>query len=143
MVLRRMVFDNVGGFDERLGPGAAGGWEDIDLAQRIKQVGLRIAYMPDVAVYHAVDPARLTPEYFRAFQQREARSRFALDPQRAWRRAVPRLLDAAVAFAWWSALRRPIRREHARGRVIKHAEMLRLSWAARRSSAATPSDQEG
>jgi glycosyltransferase involved in cell wall biosynthesis len=131
MVLRRSVFDAVGPFNEGLGPGAAGGWEDVDLAERLQRGGLRIGYMPDVIVYHSVDPARLTAEYFRAFQKREAHSRFAMDPQRAWRRALPHLFDAAVAFAWASVTGRAVRREHARGRLIRHAELLRLSWAAR------------
>jgi hypothetical protein len=43
------------------------------------------------------------------------------------------LLEAALTFAWWSLLRRPLRRERSRGRVIRHAEILRLTWRAWRS----------
>jgi glycosyltransferase involved in cell wall biosynthesis len=128
MVLRRTALDTVGSFDERLGPGAAGGWEDIDLAGRLRAAGLYIGYMPRVIVYHAVDPARLTPQYFRQHNRVAAHSAYALDPRRAWRRSLPRLVDAAAGFLWWSVRGHPLRREHARGRLIRHAEVLRLHW---------------
>jgi glycosyltransferase involved in cell wall biosynthesis len=131
MVLRRQVFERIGTFDERLGPGAAGGCEDTDLAERIRQAGLRIGYMPRVIVYHVVDPARLTPEAFRSLQLRAARSRIAMDARRAGRRALPRLIEAALGFAWWSLLGRSVRRERARGRILLHAETLRLRWRLR------------
>jgi GT2 family glycosyltransferase len=127
MVLRRSVIDTVGQFDERLGPGAVGGWEDIDLAKRLLGAGLRIGYMPQAVVYHAVDPARLTPQYFRQHNRVAARSAYAIDPG-AWRHSVPRLLDAAAGFVWASLCGRALRREHARGRMIRHAEILRLHW---------------
>lgn len=130
MVLRRSVFEAVGPFNENLGPGAAGGWEDIDLAERVRRAARRIGYMPEVIVYHRVEAARLTAEYFRTHQKRDARSRFTVDPRRAWRRAVPHLIEAAGAWAWASLTRNAIRREHARGRMIRHAEVLRLSCAA-------------
>ncbi len=126
MVLRRRVFDRIGGFNERLGPGAVGGCEDAELGARAIRAGARIGYMPGVRVYHDIDPQRLTPEYFRAFELRTARSRFAMDPAAAGHRAVRRVCEATVAFAWWSLLRNPIRRERARGSMIRHGEILRL-----------------
>jgi len=132
MVLRRRVLEVVRGFDERLGPGAQGGWEDIDLARRLQQAGFRIGYMPGAAVYHAVDPARLTLEYFRQHSRVAARSAYRMNP-RLWRRSLPRLVEAAFAFGLASALRRPRAREHARGRLIRHREMLRLRLTDRRT----------
>ncbi|HXQ20209.1 MAG TPA: glycosyltransferase [Candidatus Acidoferrales bacterium] len=135
MALRREVFARVKGFNEGLGPGAVGGCEDAELAARVVRAGLRIGYMPAAIVYHTIDPARLTPAAFRRFELVVARSRFAMDPDRARRRALPRLLEATLTFVWWSLLRRPVRRTHARGRMIHHHEVLRLS--RRRASAPT------
>lgn len=125
MVIRRQVLDAIGGFDERLGPGAQGGWEDIDLAQRMCAGGFRIGYMPSAAVYHRVDPSRLTLAYFRQHSRVAARSAYLMNPA-LWRRSVLRLVEAAIAFGLASLLRRPRAREHARGRLIRHAEIVRL-----------------
>jgi len=132
MVLRRMAFDTVGGFNESLGPGATGGMEDQELGTRVRRSGLRIGYMPKVIVHHCIDSTRLTPEYFHRFQLVQARSYVAINPHGAWRRAVPRVLEATLAWAWWSVLRQPVRREHAYGRVLRHREILRLRWNQRR-----------
>jgi GT2 family glycosyltransferase len=128
MVVRRTAFDQVGCFDERLGPGGIGGWEDIDLARRLGAAGLRIGYMPEVAVHHAIDPTRLTPQYFRHHQTVAARSAFAIDPNGSTRNSALKLIEASFAFVWWSLLGRARRREHARGRMIRHRELVRLRW---------------
>jgi GT2 family glycosyltransferase len=53
MAAYRSIFNGVGGFDERLGPGthfpAA---EDNDLGYRILEAGYRIVYTPEAVVYH-------------------------------------------------------------------------------------------
>jgi heptosyltransferase-3 len=134
MVLRRPAIDAVGGFNEQLGPGAAGGMEDQELGQRLTRSGRRIGYMPEVVVYHSIDPNRLTPDYFRQFQLVQARSRLAVDPHRAWRGAVPRLIESALGCAWWSVVGRVTRRERARGRMLRNAEILRLQWRSRRAA---------
>jgi GT2 family glycosyltransferase len=54
MSFRRDVFDTVGLFDAALGKGTAvGSAEDIDLMYRALREGLKLAYSPDVMVYHA------------------------------------------------------------------------------------------
>jgi glycosyltransferase involved in cell wall biosynthesis len=128
MVLRRSVFDAAGYFDRRLGPGAAGALEEIELSQRLLRCGLRIGYMPGVVTYHSIDPTRLTLENARHYCRVAARSAYVIDPS-AWRRALPRLLESTLGFLWWSVLRRARRREHARSRMLRHAEMVRLRLA--------------
>jgi GT2 family glycosyltransferase len=130
MVVRRSAFDAVGRFDERLGPGASGLHEDGDLARRLQRAGLRIGYMPEVVVYHALELERLTPEYFRALHVRDARSRFAMEPRPRRFQSLTRLLGAVVVFAVWTVARNSARQMRARGRVISHAEMVRLCWQA-------------
>jgi glycosyltransferase involved in cell wall biosynthesis len=68
-LIRREVLERVGGFDERLGPGAGDGslmgGEESDLLARCQRDGERILYWPSIAVEHPVDPARMTKAYFR------------------------------------------------------------------------------
>ena len=54
MAIRRSVFDSVGDFDPLLGPGTKMGAvsEDTDLIYRVYKKGFKIAYSPDVLVYH-------------------------------------------------------------------------------------------
>jgi GT2 family glycosyltransferase/radical SAM superfamily enzyme YgiQ (UPF0313 family)/tetratricopeptide (TPR) repeat protein len=48
MLVRRDVFDQVGGFDE----GFKNGFEDVDLCLKIREQGRHIIYRPDSVVYH-------------------------------------------------------------------------------------------
>ncbi|MFM7796824.1 MAG: glycosyltransferase, partial [Candidatus Nitrosotenuis sp.] len=49
MVLRKEIFDNLNGFDERLRYN-----EDTDLCYRIRKSGLKIIYAPDASVNHFI-----------------------------------------------------------------------------------------
>jgi glycosyltransferase involved in cell wall biosynthesis len=131
MVLRRRVINAVGAFDERLGPGASGFGDDTDLSARIQQAGMRIGYMPDAVVYHAVDVTRLTPEFFREYHQRKARGDFEWARDRFARGNAFRLIDASLRWAWCSVTGDTKRGMRARMRMIRHAEFLRLRWFAR------------
>ncbi len=52
MAMRREVFDRVGGFDERLGAGAAGCSEDSELWYRLLAEGHVCRYEPAAVVFH-------------------------------------------------------------------------------------------
>lgn len=78
-VIRREVLEKVGGFDERLGPGASGTSEDVELARRIQHAGYRIGYMRDATVYHDVNRARLTETYFKQIHRRQGASRWLIN----------------------------------------------------------------
>jgi GT2 family glycosyltransferase len=53
MAMRRQVLYEVGGFDERLGPGTPfPGAEDADLGFRILEAGYSIHFVPDALLYH-------------------------------------------------------------------------------------------
>jgi GT2 family glycosyltransferase len=52
MALRRSALDRVGGFDERLGPGAAGVSDDSEMWYRILASGGRCVYEPSAVVWH-------------------------------------------------------------------------------------------
>jgi GT2 family glycosyltransferase len=53
MAITRSALEDVGGFDPRLGPGAAyPAAEDNDLGFRLLEAGYRIAYVADAVLYH-------------------------------------------------------------------------------------------
>jgi GT2 family glycosyltransferase len=53
MAMYRSAVDEVGGFDERLGPGTPfPGAEDSDLGFRLLEAGYRIHYVPQAILYH-------------------------------------------------------------------------------------------
>jgi glucosyl-dolichyl phosphate glucuronosyltransferase len=64
MAFRASALRQVGPFDERLGPGAAGHEEESEMSQRLRRAGFRIGYAPRALVYHEVDPARASRERF-------------------------------------------------------------------------------
>jgi GT2 family glycosyltransferase len=133
MVVRRAVLQNLGGFDERLGPGASGLHEDGDLARRLRAAGQRILYDPRLVMFHTVDPERLTWEFFAALHRADARSRFVLDGNRGLPHALRRWSGGAIVWLLWTLLGNRARRTRAWGRLLSHTEYMRLCWQARRA----------
>src|SRR6202041_3221546 len=64
MAFRASALQQVGRFDERLGPGACGHEEETEMSQRLRRAGFRIGYAPKALVYHEVDETRATRERF-------------------------------------------------------------------------------
>jgi GT2 family glycosyltransferase len=64
MAFRAAALRQVGPFDERLGPGAAGHEEETEISQRLRGAGLRIGYAPQALVWHEVDASRADRERF-------------------------------------------------------------------------------
>jgi glucosyl-dolichyl phosphate glucuronosyltransferase len=75
MAFRAGVLNQVGPFDERLGPGAGGHEEETEMSQRIRRAGFRIGYAPQALVYHEVDPARANRERFIRIARERGRCR--------------------------------------------------------------------
>lgn len=50
MLIKKEIFEKVGGFEEYYFMY----YEDIDLCKRIKELNLKVYYLPDVAIYHTV-----------------------------------------------------------------------------------------
>ncbi len=134
MAIRRSVLEQVGPFHEELGPGASGLHEDGDMARRIAARGLRIGYMPDVIVYHAVEPERLTFAFFHEMHRRDARSRFVLAPDTSRSDTRRRWLGSAVGIVCWGLLWNRRRAMKALARLLSHTEMLRLVQGRRRGA---------
>jgi GT2 family glycosyltransferase len=75
MAFRAAVFNRVGPFDERLGPGAAGHEEETEMSARLRSAGYRIGYAPGAIVFHEVDQARADPARFIRIARERGRCR--------------------------------------------------------------------
>ena len=121
--LRRSVFERVGGFDERLGPGAAGTSEDVELAHRLTDAKIAIGYAPRAIVYHRVDSDRLTDDYFKQLHRRQGASRFLIRRQGT----VEILFNLAhVAFQYmiYAVFGNERKRYRSKGRIYHYLGMM-------------------
>ena len=127
----REVFDAVGGFDERLGPGASGTSEDVDFARRLIRANIAIGYVPEAIVYHRVDRARLTEGYFKQRHWRQGGSRFLIRPH-----GTPAILfdlaRAAVRYAYYSVRGKDRDRYRCKGRIYHYLGMIEAKQNRRR-----------
>ncbi len=119
----REVFDRIGGFDERLGPGASGTSEDVDFARRLNQANIAIGYVPGAIVYHRVDRARLTEEYFKQSHRRQGTSRFLIRNHGAAAIAF-NLFRAVAQYGYYAILGKERHRYRSKGRVYHYLGMI-------------------
>jgi GT2 family glycosyltransferase len=119
----RDVFDRVGGFDERLGPGASGTSEDVDFARRLNGADIAIGYAPEAIVYHRVDVNRLTESYFRQSHRRQGASRFLIRQQSSTAIFL-NLVRTLIQFGYYSLIRSERKRYRSKGRIYHYLGML-------------------
>ncbi len=119
----RKVFDQIGGFDERLGPGASGRSEDVDFARRLTQANITIGYVPEAIVYHRVDRTRLTEEYFKQSHWQQGVSRFLMR-QHGTPAILCDLARAALHYTYYSIRRKDRHRYRSKGRIYHYLGML-------------------
>lgn len=124
----RELLHRVGGFDERLGPGASGTSEDVDLARRLSQIGIRIGYARDCIVYHRIDRQRLCKSYFKQIHRRQGRSRLLIR-DRSLVRILGDLWGAYWKYLYHLLVDNKRRRYKSLGRVFHYTEMVRAKRA--------------
>jgi GT2 family glycosyltransferase len=127
----REVFDRVGGFDERLGPGASGTSEDVEFARRLTNANIAIGYAPAAMVYHRVDRSRLTEEYFQQSHRRQGKSRFLMR-KRSIANVVFNLARAAGQYAYHSVAGSERDRYRSKGRIYHYLGMMEARQNHRR-----------
>lgn len=93
MATSREAIAIAGPFDLRLGPGASGYFEDTVFGWAVERAGLRILYLPDVAVEHNFDPDRLQISAFMGAARRMAISRALVDRDTHPERRPPSIFD--------------------------------------------------
>ena len=125
----REAMQLIGGFDERLGPGASGTSEDFDFGRRLARSGTAIGYIPDAIVYHRVDQARLTEAYFKNLHRLQGRSRLVIK-NRSIGHVLFELSRVSAEYAYQCVFGSERNRYRSKGRIYHYLGMLE----AKRSS---------
>jgi GT2 family glycosyltransferase len=100
MAFRASALAQIGPFDERLGPGAAGHEEETEISARLVRAGFRIGYAPRALVYHDVDPARADRARFLRIAHERGRCRMIHESHRT----LSVIADNAIAaLRVWAA----------------------------------------
>lgn len=120
MSLKREVFEKVGYFDVRLGPGAAGFSEDTEYSMRIRKAGFRIGYTPSAVVYHELDPGRYGSTYNRMVQYRKGLSRSIYRRDSIVLNVLPNLFANAIRWVLYRTLGMGQKAYKTEGRVVKY-----------------------
>jgi len=123
MAIRREVFDRIGLFNEKLGPGRSGISEDVEFARRIIDNGGTIGYEHRAGVYHEVDWNRLTEEFFRQRHEQQGRSRLIFK-QQSLASVAPNVVRSILTFGWYSLIRNERKKYRAKGRYFHYRAML-------------------
>ncbi len=123
IAVKREVFEEVGPFDERLGPGGYGISEDVEFAKRVLRAGRRIGYEPKAAVYNELDPSRLTEEFFRLRHEQQGRSRLAYKGN-SIPTIIPNLMRSIWTYCWFALTGNERRKYRAKGRYYHYKAML-------------------
>ena len=123
MAVRRGVFEAVGMFDDRLGPGGYGISEDVEFAHRVINGGKRIGWEPAAGVYNELDPSRLCEEEFRRRHEAQGRSRYAYKQNSVFT-IVPNLMRSICTLGWHSIFFNVRKKYRAKGRYFHYRAML-------------------
>jgi GT2 family glycosyltransferase len=141
MAVRRAAFEAAGGFDERLGPGAAGLSEDTDLGLRIaRATGASIAFVSDAEVHHVLEDERMNDAFHEAYHRRLGRSRYFQKSPTLLGSIAPNLCGAWLR---WQVARRCAGEKTAyreRGRWFAYREML-ATWREQRERGSAPAER--
>lgn len=116
---KREVFERLGLFDIRLGPGASGFSEDSEYSRRIRQAGFKIGYAPDAIVYHELNPERYGSSYNRKVQYRKGVSRSIYRKGSATLHVLPDLAGNCFRYLAYKATGRRQKAYKTEGRILK------------------------
>ncbi len=119
MSFKRNVFEKVGFFNVRLGPGAAGFSEDTEYSIRICRAGFEIGYTPYAIVYHELNPARYGRAYNRDVEYRKGLSRSLYRHDSIAAKVLPDLLANCIRYGFYRLLGRRQKAYKTEGRILK------------------------
>lgn len=119
MSFKRDIVNKVGGFDVRLGPGAAGFSEDTEFSMRLREAGYKIGYTPHAIVYHELNPGRYGRAYNRAVQYRKGLSRSIYRHDSILFRVLPDLLANSCRYVLYRLFGSTQKAYKTEGRILK------------------------
>ena len=119
MSFKRQVFEKVGFFDTRLGPGAAGFSEDTEYSIRIRKAGFKIGYTPHAVVYHELNPVRYGRSYNRIVEYRKGLSRSIYRRDSIAFKVIPELLANCFRYGIYNVLGNTQKAYKTEGRILK------------------------
>lgn len=119
MSFKREVFEKVGFFDPRLGPGASGFSEDTEYSIRIRKAGFKIGYTPHAVVYHELNPERYGREYNRTTQFRKGISRSIYRGDSIAFNVLPNLIANCFRFVFYKLVGKSQKAYKTEGRILK------------------------
>jgi GT2 family glycosyltransferase len=134
MSFKREVFERVGPFDVRLGPGAAGFSEDTEYSIRIRRAGFTIGYTPDAVVYHELSPDRYGRSYNRSVEYRKGLSRSLYRSDSIAFRVIPDLAANCCRYGFYRLLGKTQKAYKTEGRIMKGCGYLAGKLRARRAT---------
>ena len=114
MAFRASALRQIGPFDERLGPGAAGHEEETEISQRLRRAGLHIGYAPQARVWHEVDPSRANRDRFLRIARERGYCRMIHEHHSAyeiWTKKIIASLRLTIARAIGAPIERIAREE--------------------------------
>jgi glycosyltransferase involved in cell wall biosynthesis len=119
MSFKREVFEKVGFFDSRLGPGAAGFSEDTEYSIRIRKAGFKVGYTPNAVVYHELDPNRYGRRYNRMVEYRKGLSRSLYRRDSIVFNVLPNLVANCMRYGLYRLLGKTQKAYKTEGRIMK------------------------
>jgi GT2 family glycosyltransferase len=119
MSLKREVWEKVGFFDPRLGPGASGFSEDTEYSIRIRKAGFKIGYAPAAVVYHELNSERYGARYNRRVQYRKGISRSIYRHDSICFKVLPDLLVNCLRLVIYRIIGSRPKAYKTEGRVLK------------------------
>ena len=119
MSFKREVFEKVGLFDTRLGPGAEGFSEDTEYSIRIRSAGFKIGYTPHAVVYHELNPNRYGRAYNRMVEYRKGLSRSIYRHDSIVFRVIPNLFANCLRYGVYRLLGKTQKAYKTEGRILK------------------------
>lgn len=120
MSFKREVFEKVGLFDVRLGPGASGFSEDSEYSARIRRAGFKIGYTPHAVVYHELNPERYGRAYNRTVHYRKGLSRSLYRKESIAFHVLPDLVLNGIRLVVYRASGADAKAYRTEGRIMRY-----------------------
>jgi glycosyltransferase involved in cell wall biosynthesis len=119
MTFKRSVYEQIGGFNANLGPGASGFSGDTEYSRRIRAAGFKIGFTPHAMVYHELSPLRYGRGYNRRVHYRKGLSRSVYREDSITFSILPNLLFNSCRLLFYWVVRRNDKIYRIEGRICR------------------------